>query len=496
MTSVPPPYLKPKLGRLCEGEPLRVLDLFSGCGGWSCGLDAVNGGGGFRTIGGVERDHKARASHHTNFGRVGPYVSGTDVRERSLLYASLQEAFPGEELDEIVDVVVASPPCQLFSRVGRGKLRSLSEQGRDAEKGREHNLFEDALEIIRDLRPLAVALENVKEYIRFRGQNVAEEVRSRLEGWSSASRADEQPHEVRYSALYGLLNAVWYGIPQIRERVVILGVHESLRVSPRFPQPVTDYRLPSGYVTSRHQTAQLQLLENHAEVITQPARGLPQAPSVGEALADLPVRPGWTESFSEPERPVPYPGPAATEYQRQMREWPGFTASDLVHGHRTRTLMRDYETFARMRPNDGYREAHSIAKRRFQEALQSSESPPDPDTEEWEEMRAAFVPPYPLEKFHDKWRKLSFGLPSHTLTAHLAHDCYSHIHYDSHQGRTITIREAARLQSFPDGFVFEGGMNAAYRQIGNAVPPLMARAVGEVLMACLRDGAGLEPSDA
>ena len=58
--------------------------------------------------------------------------------------------------------------------------------------------------------------------------------------------------------------------------------------------------------------------------------------------------------------------------------------------------------------------------------------------------------------------------------AHLGRDCYSHIHYDSAQARTISVREAARLQSFPDGFVFCGTMNPAFRQIGNAVPPLMA----------------------
>ena len=60
-------------------------------------------------------------------------------------------------------------------------------------------------------------------------------------------------------------------------------------------------------------------------------------------------------------------------------------------------------------------------------------------------------------------------------------DTYSHIHYDSQQARTISVREAARLQSFPDGFRFAGAMNAAFRQIGNAVPPLLALAVARIL---------------
>ena len=61
--------------------------------------------------------------------------------------------------------------------------------------------------------------------------------------------------------------------------------------------------------------------------------------------------------------------------------------------------------------------------------------------------------------------------------AHLGKDSYSHIHFDPEQARTITVREAARLQSFPDGFVFKGSMNPAFKQIGNAVPPLFAYAI-------------------
>ena len=76
--------------------------------------------------------------------------------------------------------------------------------------------------------------------------------------------------------------------------------------------------------------------------------------------------------------------------------------------------------------------------------------------------------------------------PARTLLAHLGKDGYSHIHYDSKQARTISVREAARLQSFPDGFKFAGTMNPAFRQIGNAVPPLMARAIAVPLLEALK----------
>src|SRR3954454_22345587 len=93
---------------------------------------------------------------------------------------------------------------------------------------------------------------------------------------------------------------------------------------------------------------------------------------------------------------------------------------------------------------------------------------------EYERLKDSIVPPYDASKFPNKWRKMWRDQPARTLMAHLGKDSYSHIHYDSEQARTISVREAARLQSFPDGFVFCGTMNPAFRQIGNAVPPVLA----------------------
>ena len=100
-------------------------------------------------------------------------------------------------------------------------------------------------------------------------------------------------------------------------------------------------------------------------------------------------------------------------------------------------------------------------------------------SEAWVELRAACVPPYDPGKFPNKWWKLWKDRPVRTLMAHLGKDGYSHIHYDSAQRRTISVREAARLQSFPDGFLFRGTMNPAFRQIGNAVPPLLAKTLAK-----------------
>ena len=93
--------------------------------------------------------------------------------------------------------------------------------------------------------------------------------------------------------------------------------------------------------------------------------------------------------------------------------------------------------------------------------------------------------PYDPGKFPNKWWKLYRDKPVRTLMAHLGKDSYSHIHFDSEQARTISVREAARLQSFPDGFVLRGSMNPAFKQIGNAVPPLVSYAIAMEIRAMI-----------
>ena len=81
--------------------------------------------------------------------------------------------------------------------------------------------------------------------------------------------------------------------------------------------------------------------------------------------------------------------------------------------------------------------------------------------------------------FEDKYRKLSWAKPSGCITAHLSRDCYSHIHPS--QNRTISVREAARIQSFPDSFYFAGSMGSKFKLIGNAVAPMVAEVIAREL---------------
>jgi DNA (cytosine-5)-methyltransferase 1 len=143
-----------------------------------------------------------------------------------------------------------------------------------------------------------------------------------------------------------------------------------------------------------------------------------------------------------------------------------------------------------MKAGDQYPQTHARAVKMFEEALALKRAATGKairkGSAEWKELYASIVPPYDVSKFPNKWRKMEPDLPARTLMAHLGKDSYSHIHHDSTQARTISVREAARLQSFPDGFVFSGTMNPAFRQIGNAVPPLLAKAIAQTMHETLQ----------
>src|SRR5438477_10066599 len=142
-----------------------------------------------------------------------------------------------------------------------------------------------------------------------------------------------------------------------------------------------------------------------------------------------------------------------------------------------------------MKPGDRYPEALAIANARLAKAIEAlrkaSAQVPETATTEYQELKDSIVPPYPEHIFIDKWRKLVPDQPSWTVPAHLAKDSYSHIHYDDEQARSISVREAARLQSFPDAFGFCGNMGDCFRQIGNAVPPLLGWAIANAVLAAL-----------
>ena len=484
------PVMIEKIARLSEGRPPRLLDLFAGCGGISLGFQAS----GFKISGAVEFDPLAAKSHGLNFhGGDEKHSQAYDITTTSP--AQLCEDLSLGDVEAGIDVIVGGPPCQAFARVGRAKLREVDEHPEAFLQDPRAQLYKSYLDYVEAFKPLALLMENVPDVLNHGGQNIAEEVCDVLEGKG-------------YVCRYTLLNSVFYGVPQMRERMFLVAYRRELGiVEPSFPSPTHCHELPPGYEGSRAVALKLLngTLSDAHDYVYPPSSPDELAPAVtaAEAIGDLPPIDARTEMREGRLRrgarrfdvaTLQYDGARkVSDYGRWMKEWSGFEAPDEgLFDHQIRFLPRDYALFAVMREGSEYPELHKLAMKRFErkarkEGLRAG-------TDAWEELKARMVPPYDSGKFPNKWWKLRADWPVRTLMAHLGKDSYSHIHYDSAQARTISVREAARLQSFPDGFRFAGTMNPAFRQIGNAVPPLLAERLAKTMLGEIQSAiTALEP---
>ncbi len=226
--------------------------------------------------------------------------------------------------------------------------------------------------------------------------------------------------EVGYVVERQILTATDYGVPQTRHRLFIIGRRKDLpHLTIRFPKATYETPVTVGQAIG-------DLIRLEATVLETKRKG--HLGNSGARHTDSPKK----YKFPRPQN----------DYQRLMRQDNGATIMNhLCRGHNE----KDLAIFKKLRQGGRYIDLPKKDRR------------------------------YRDDIFKDKYRKLRASQPSWTLTAHMQRDCLAYIHPT--QGRSISTREAARIQSFPDKFVFEGPLTKVFRQIGNAVPPLMAQAV-------------------
>lgn len=545
--------IRDKHQRILKGETPSVFDLFAGCGGMTLGFRRA----GFKPLAGIEYDKDATRSYAYNHHGAddGLHSIPHDITAAGEDPAAwVQEKF-GVSSDR-VDVLVGGPPCPTFTRIGRAKINSRSGmresstiqhrlfggtevQNRFAysplaylEEAR-NELYHDYLSFVKALKPVAVLMENVPEFLNQPDPDHPDANEGRVDHGRVVARYLEK---LGYESCYTILNAARYGVPQWRERFFLVAVHKEAGglKNWEFPEPTHGGQIPAGVLLNRsialnrqdgsgqyhrlQATLQFSASESpepddHGRHFRPPPTGgpeLPQFVSAEEALSDLPeyrehtktplpLRNGWMRSSA----PANYSHPPKSEYAQMMREWkpgpfagPGFPAHQHIARHTMVGTKRDVRIFRRMKEGDDYRDASVIARYLFSRVRarltksREAEGKPPLSEEKWKELEGNYIPPYPVDQFPQKWWKLNRDQPCRTLTAHLGADTYSHIHYDKSQARMITVQEAARLQSFPDGFVFQCSMNSAYRQIGNSVPPLLAFALASQIMNHLKGTEG------
>lgn len=364
-TKIAPGAIAPRHSIAVNGQPVQTItsiDLFAGAGGLSLGFHLANLG--YKPVFAVEHDHAAAATFDRNFGCdvfAGDIEDGPDYPE--------------------ADIIIGGPPCQGFSPLGRD---------RDAQsRARINGLWKHYLDAVRTIRPKAFVIENVPEFQR------------------SAQFADllhllETDTELSaYSAVYGVLNAAAYGVPQTRQRSILVAIRDHEGDLPWPPQPTHGPDSPNGtpYVTVR------------------------------EVIGDLPPRTCGVEPY---------------------------IVGDVQHLHfGRRPLSTSMERYKAIPP--GGNRFHLMRNR------------PDITPACWANKPTGTT---------DVMGRLWWDRPSTTIrTEFFKPEKGRYLHPTAN--RVISHREAARLQTFPDWYVFEGTKVEIARQIGNAVPPVLGKAIAE-----------------
>lgn len=445
--------------QLDKGLP-SIIDLFSGCGGLGFGFQAA----GFPIGGGMDISESAVKTASFNMdwrhGEAAHHVFGDITQTPGAIFK--------ENIGNEGCVVIGGPPCQAYSQIGKGKLKSLG-TSREHINDSRGQLYLEFLRMAFELNAKAIIMENVPESINYGGLNIPEEACSILE-------------KNGYTPRWTILNSADYGVPQVRERLFIIAVEKKIKIIPEFPLPthrsmegkIAPYKLRAPkLLRNKYYVPAPEVLEEAFPWVT-----------VGEALSDLPsLFPDSTSKYRlfEQNMLIDYSKPPSNDYQILMRGWYG-SSIGKVSGHGFRRTIRDYPIFEKMQQEDNFVIAAEIAEQLFKEACDVEGISKQTHPQKYQLLRKKIVPPYDKWKFQDKWKRLNSKKPSHTLVAHLSVDTYSHIH--PWEPRGISVREAARLQSFPDQFLFQCSMGDAFKQIGNAVPPLLSYALAKQIKKC------------
>lgn len=393
---------------------IKVLDLFAGCGGLTDGFLQTDK---FEEIAAVEWKlpqvetlrHRLESKWHKMDAHKSVILQ--DIQNEDELFNGTADHLGLDKLVQSVDgidVIIGGPPCQAYSIAGR--VRDENGMKNDY----RNFLFEHYLSIVNKYKPDIFVFENVPGLLSAKptGEHVVDIITRHF---------SDIGYQIASNLKMAVINAADYSVPQVRKRVVILGVNRD-----KFADVDIEAALQDFYTNILPQF-------KIAKHIT-----------VREAIGDLPS----CEAYLD-------------ESHHAKKKSHG-TPDCNISWHKPRYHnLRDMDTFRILAEDieSGLREYNSEKISQLYEEKIGSKSP--------------------IHRYH----VLEPNLPSTTIIAHLRKDGNRFIHYDSSQCRSITPREAARLQSFDDDFDFIGNQGNVYEMIGNAVPPKLAYNIAKAICA-------------
>lgn len=509
-------------------ESIPVIDLFAGPGGLGEGFSSIGGHEKgvrkFQLRVSIEKDPVAHATLSLRaLFRAFPkgeapeayyqYIRGEITREELFKHPDVpaeaveasQEAklaelgkISPEEVDNWIRealigadewVLIGGPPCQAYSVAGRARRTRESQE--EFESDEKHFLYKEYLRIIREFKPTIFVMENVKGILssKHSGSHIFQQILDDL-----SAPAGDLSYNIRSLVIPKdaekpdphdfVIQAERHGLPQARHRVILLGIRSDVA---------------SGCPA---------LLERPNKLVMEPSKTVF---TVGQALSGLPpVRSkisrggdsleAWLSALDEASSMLlrPYvagrgdlidaikkaalkaqrlnsngskfiPWQVEPEMSAKQRRWFLDPRLKGVLQHEARSHMR----------SDLHRYIFAASYAKLYGTSPKIHQFPAQLLPAHENVSSDSVP------FSDRFRVQMEDGPSTTVVAHIAKDGHYYIHPDPSQCRSLTVREAARLQTFPDNYFFEGNRTQQYTQIGNAVPPLLARKIAAVVAAVI-----------
>jgi DNA (cytosine-5)-methyltransferase 1 len=496
-------------------NPIQIVDLFSGPGGLGEGFSSCRGPDGsyaYQIAVSIEKD---RAAHETlrlrTFLRqfsIFPteyyeWIAGNIERpDWQNIYPSEWEAAENEaicaelgrpETSAILSQKIASiknntknrslliggPPCQAYSLAGRSRNAGIPNYV--PKNDARHFLYREYCRVLNELSPDVFVMENVKGMLSssIEGLAIFEQVMSDLEqagkGYNLISLSGKSQLFDRPAPHDFIIRSENYGIPQSRHRVIIVGIRSDLKF-----------------------TSNTQLKTQRPNLSMQDALiGLPKLRS---GLSKQDSAQGWTEAMVAALKAVSsssqnYCGNKINLFMEELAkvEQEILTPSDVERANTTRgqlspalqpelfEFLNDPKLVGVSGSKTRGHMPSDLARYLFAACFAAAEGV-SPRSHQFPESLAPNHKNWGSGKFNDRFRVQVANSPASTITSHIAKDGHYFIHPDPTQCRSLTVREAARLQTFPDNYHFMGNRTEQFTQVGNAVPPFLAKQIAATLL--------------
>lgn len=502
-------------------KKIPVVDLFAGPGGLAEGFSSVKDQQGhnvFKICASVEKDPIAHRTLTLRaifrsfpqgevpdcyYDYIRGHISQQEFLQNPHIKTAHEEARKeahcatlGEDPSSTIDgwikesigsndswVLIGGPPCQAYSLAGRSRMRSSDPKAFEEDK--RHFLYKEYLRIIQAFKPAVFVMENVKGILssNHNGLPIFDRILDDLShpqsGLDYEIRSFVTPHNgTPHTPEDFVIRSEHYSIPQMRHRVILLGIrsdhaHRPHKLLLQRDRPTSVKDVLSGLPRIRSRISrEKDVFEEWLNVLRNGADTLEgwESPVCQKIMASMRNEAEKSWHIKDTGQPfIPIAKPFIQNIQPELSSWLHDPRLGGACQHESRSHMR----------SDLHRYLFASCHAQCQgHAPKLSEFPPKLLPNHSNAL-GENIP------FEDRFRVQIASRPSSTVVSHIAKDGHYYIHYDPAQCRSLTVREAARLQTFPDNYFFEGNRTQQYTQVGNAVPPFLAKQLGEIVASFL-----------